>query len=506
MSGPDDLARRGSRAALALAGRSIALRLLTFGGTIVLARLLDPTDFGTYGMIAFVIAIWTAVGDFGLGAALVQQAAPPTRIQLGTVWTAQQGIALAAVAAVWLLAPALGLLGPNMPAEGVWMLRVLAVGLLFSSLRALPAVMMERELRFGPLAAAEVLQQATFYGVAIGLACGHAGAWSFVVGGLAQLAVGALVVNLAWPHLPRVGLDRAALAELFGFGVAYQASTVILTIRDAPLPFLVGVSTGTVSAGLMQFALRIAMTIATIDEMVARIAFPAFSRLQSDPARRTRALETAVLMSALVLAPAQMWLAALAPAAVPFVFGVQWQEAILPLQLLCVATLFRFPARYLRQLEFAQGATRRGLAMSIGTTALTLVCSIAGLSILGLSGAALGFLVGSVAGLGISIRLAEGAPGLAWKGYWSIIGTGAAAGLAGVAALDGIVGALFSGSSSATNAESAIVAGALATSVFSLVCLVGLFVTSRPALRLAWQLARASGSGSERPSEAPNRG
>jgi O-antigen/teichoic acid export membrane protein len=45
---------------------------------------------------------------------------------------------------------------PYLPGDAAWMLRILSIGLVFSSLRTLPTVMMERALRFGPLAAAEV--------------------------------------------------------------------------------------------------------------------------------------------------------------------------------------------------------------------------------------------------------------------------------------------------------------------------------------------------------------
>jgi len=130
--------------------RSLILRGLTFVGTIILARLLDPADFGVYGIVAFVISIWSAVGDFGLWASLVQQVETPTPAQLRTVWTTQQCIALAAVILIWLTARPATALITGLPSGTSLMLQVLSLGLLLSSLRTLPAVMMERDLRFGP--------------------------------------------------------------------------------------------------------------------------------------------------------------------------------------------------------------------------------------------------------------------------------------------------------------------------------------------------------------------
>ncbi|HEX7491575.1 MAG TPA: oligosaccharide flippase family protein, partial [Candidatus Limnocylindrales bacterium] len=481
-----------SHAALQLTLRSLIMRGLSLAGTIILARLLAPSDFGVYGIVAFVIAIWSAIGDFGLGAALVQQADEPTPSQLRTVWTIQQLIALSAVVVVWVLAPVATGLFDGLPTATSLMLRVLSLGLVLSSLRSLPAVMMERELRFGPLATAEVLQQLSFYVVAIWLAAAGGGAWAFVIGGLGQLAMGAVVVNLAWRRRPSVGIDRACLRSLFGFGFAYQGSIVILTVRDAPLPALVGLVSGTATAGLTQFAVRVAMTISTIDEMVARIAFPAFARLQSQPDKQVRALDTAILMTALILVPAQCWIAAVAPVVVPLVFGSQWSDAVVPLQFICLATLLRFPARYLRQAEFAAGASGRGLGMSIATTILALVAFELGLLGWGLPGAAAGFLLGTALGLGASIWLARDISGLSWRHFWLLICSGVVAGAGALAALRMTTQWLVTDPPQAHSSITEVAAAGVATILFGVVYLALLVITNRSTLQIGRRLALRS--------------
>lgn len=499
MTGPEvdarrwqELGRRGSHAALQLAVRSVVLRGLSFIGTIVLARLLVPADFGVYGIVAFVVSVWAALGDLGLGAALVQQADEPTPEQLRTVWTVQQGLALAAVVIVWLAAPAAVAIMPGLPSETTSMLRVLSLGLLMSSLRTLPVVMMERELRFGPLAAAEIAQMVTFYAVAVGLAIGGAGAWAFVLAGVAQLATGTVIVNFAWRRWPSVGIDRGCLAKLLGFGFDYQASVLLVTLRDAPLPALVGLVSGTVAAGLIQFAVRIALTVASIDETLARIAFPAFSRLQGHRHEQARALDTAILMTGLIVIPAQCWIAAVAPILVPVVFGSQWAEAVVPVQIICLATLLRFPARYLRQAEFAEGESRRALVMSFVTTFVALVSFAVGLIGWGLPGAAVGFLVGALLGLGASAWLAWELLQLSWRPFGLLLAAGL--GAAGAAALTVLcVSQWLSPMGSAPGSLwPNLVATVLATLVFGAACFTLLYLTSRPVLLMGRRWAARS--------------
>ena len=250
-----ELGHRGTRAAAQLAVRSVVLRAASLAGTLALARLLTPEDFGVFAIVSFAVSVWAMLGDFGLGAALVQQQEEPSRSQLATAWTAQQVIALAAISIVWVAAPALSTLIPGLPGDAPAMLRVLSLGLLLSSLRSIPSVMMERELRFGPLAAAEVAQQFAYYAIAVGLAANGGHAWSFILAGLCQLAVGAALVNLAWRWRPSIALDRTCLGRLIGFGIGYQLSLLLASLRDAPLPVLAGAVAGTAAAGLPEFVM-----------------------------------------------------------------------------------------------------------------------------------------------------------------------------------------------------------------------------------------------------------
>jgi O-antigen/teichoic acid export membrane protein len=423
-----EVGRRGARGALQLAVRGLLLRILTFLGTLALARILAPSDFGVFAIVSFVVSVWAMLGDFGLGAALVQQREEPSARQLATAWTAQQAIALTAMAAIWLTAPALTALVPGLPGDAPWMLRVLSLGLLLSSLRTLPTVMMERELRFGPLAAAEIAQQAAYYAVAIGLAVAGWGAWSFVLAGVAQLGTGALVVNLVWRRRPTLALDRDCLGRLLAFGFDFQLSVILATLRDSPLPAMAGLVLGTASAGFLQFASRIGLTVASVDEIVARIAFPALSRLQGRADDQARALGAATMLTALFMVPFQCLLAALAPILVPLVFGDRWQPAVLPLQLICVGTLFRFPARYVRQTVFAEGDSRRGLWIAVACLVLAIVPVAPGLVIGGLAGVGLGFLVGALLGLVATAWLARRYVRLDWRPFGRLVGIGLAAG------------------------------------------------------------------------------
>ena len=71
------------------------------------------------------------------------------------------------------------------------------------------------------------------------------------------------------------------------------------------------------------------------------ITMPAVSRVQSDPDRINDFFLKATRIAALVGFPVFVGFAAVAPEAVPLVFGAHWTDAVLPVQLLMLLGLFR---------------------------------------------------------------------------------------------------------------------------------------------------------------------
>jgi len=468
--------RSGRDAAVQLLVRTIALRAVTIVGTIVLARVLGPADYGVFAVVLFLVSIIEPIGGLGLGSALVQQRDRPTEIELATVFTAQQLLWLLMLVVVWLLAPLVNLLAVDLPVDAEWMLRVIALALFLSQLQSLPTAMMTRVLRIGRLATIEVVQQVVYMSVALVLAVRGAGPWSFVLALFAQYAVGSTLVFLAWGRLPPIGLDGAVLRRLLGFGVPFQLTGIVILLREAVVPLFGGLGGGVVAIGQLLFGQRLGRLVSGFDEIAARVAFPAFSRLQADRARLARALRVTVEMTALVLAPIMCWTIATAPTLIPIVFSDRWIPAVPVFQLTAVAGLLGTPALLARSLAFAAGRARAVLVWSAIAGIVTLILFPPLILGLGLTGGGIGFIVYSAISLaGFAFAARDVAP-FPWSGLARIYALGSVAGVAAAAAL-GIDNGL---------------AGLVACGVvFGLVYGVTALMFERQQVRGSWRLLRS---------------
>src|SRR3954471_18142860 len=104
-SGPEQpagLSGSAARGVGVLVARTLGLQLLTAGVTVVLARLLTPSDYGYFAVALAAQQVGLALAELGLPAALIREEQDPTPHQQRAVraMTLAGGTALAALAAV----------------------------------------------------------------------------------------------------------------------------------------------------------------------------------------------------------------------------------------------------------------------------------------------------------------------------------------------------------------------------------------------------------------------
>jgi O-antigen/teichoic acid export membrane protein len=442
------IGQRGRAAIIQLTLRTGLLRIISLIATVLLARILAPADFGVFAVIVLLASALTPFGDLGLGATLIQRREPPSERDLATVFTAQQVMWLILLALAWLAAPLISLAGTDMPPDAEWMVRVGALSVYLNQLRSVPVAMMSRVLRFGPLATIEVVQQIAYAVTAVGIALAGGGVWSFLIGLLVQFGLGTVLTYLVWGRRPHIGIDRTSLRELMGFGISYQATNILAVVREALIPVYGGLAGGVSGIGYLNFGQRFGRLLGGIDEIIGRVAFPAFSRLQTDVERRALALLHVVETTSVVFGFMLGWAIAVAPTLIEIAFGSNWLPATPVFQLTAVAVLVGLPAGFMRGLAFSVGRARPMLIWTIVALIVTFAVFPFLLIAFGLVGGGIGIVVHAVAQLlGFSWATRDIAP-FPWLRMARIYVIAAVAGCCAALSLlviGGLVGLIVSG-------------------------------------------------------------
>lgn len=321
--------------------------------SVVLARLLTPSDFGVVALAFVVLGFARPFADLGVGAAVVQRADLTDRhIRTAFTFSMLLGVAVAAVVAAAAPLGAVVMRDPSVTS----ILRALSVVFAIESTAVVAGAILRRRLDFKRQFFVDSSSNVLGFGaVAVGLALLGHGAWSLVWGALVQTVLAASAQLAVVRHSVRPLLARRELADLsyFGFGSTLNACLSYVALNGDN--FVVGRWIGAASLGLYGRAYALMnLPYTFFASVMTSVLFPAFAQVQGEPARLRRAYLLVTQLTAMVAGPAMGLLAIAAPHLVSSLYGPQWTGVVVPLQILCVAG-------YLRALYHLGGVVARSV-------------------------------------------------------------------------------------------------------------------------------------------------
>jgi O-antigen/teichoic acid export membrane protein len=310
--------RRRAGTALAAVGlRQLAIRAIALGGTVVLARLLVPHDFGAVAIGTSLVSVFGFVGDSGIGAGLIRGPRAPERMDL----QAFLGLQLVVTSILAVATAAIGI--PNGLVGRVTALMVASLPV--AAYRTPGVILYERDLRFQPLVLIELVETLVFYAWAIVTVLAGWGVWGLASASPVRAIVGAVVMNLVSPAgfmLPRLSWGR--LRGLLRFGLQYQSVNAIALVRDQGVNLGTAAIGGISMLGLWSLAYRILQVPFLLFDAVWRVSFPAMARLLAAGEEPRPIMERGLAMAAMITGGMLAALVGSAPALVPAMFGHQW--------------------------------------------------------------------------------------------------------------------------------------------------------------------------------------
>jgi lipopolysaccharide exporter len=315
---------------------AVLTAVMQVGYTAIMARLLDPAAFGLVALAGVVLRFGGYFAEMGLGHAIVQRP-QLTANDLRASFTASLLLGLGVAGIFWALAP-LSVLVLKNPAV-VPLVRALALGFVIASVGLTATSVLRRDMRFDVLARLDVLAYVLAYGgVGLGSAWAGAGVWSLVAASLAQQLLSGLGAYALVRHAVRPLLGWHHYAALVGYGSRVSVISFLEFINSNLDTLLIGRLLGPVALGLYNRAyLLLQLPMYFLTNSVARVAFPAFSRVQANvPQLRSLYLRSTTLVGTLVL-PLCVGVAVAAPEMVRVLLGPKWAASVPVLQVLCVA-------------------------------------------------------------------------------------------------------------------------------------------------------------------------
>lgn len=320
------------------AGVKWASQLLTWAITIIVARLLTPADFGLVGMAAIFLGLITLLNEFGFGTAVVtfQGLADKELAQLHTICVLL-GLLSFLVSCAFAVPLGIFFRAPRLPMVIV----VTATGFLVVAYRTVPYAVLQKEMRFKLLAILEGIQVVAQSISTLIFAVLGFGYWALVLGGLVgKVASSAMpfVYKPLWFARPR----WESIERELRFSWHVIVGRLYYYAYDNADILIIGRVLGEVPLGAYSLAFNLAHLPADkFATLIVRVAPSLFAAVQNDLVALRRYLRNLTQGISLVIFPAGIGTAMVAPEAVHLLLGKKWEAAIAPLQILALYACFR---------------------------------------------------------------------------------------------------------------------------------------------------------------------
>src|SRR6267378_982967 len=320
-----DLKERVVRGGLAKICAQAVTFTLRVGSLMVLARLLEPKDFGLVGMVTAFTGVLYLFRDFGLSTATVQRV-NVTEDQISTLFW----INILVGAILWL---SLTLAAPFVVSfyhepNLFWLTVILATGFLFNGAGVQHAALLERQMRYTALAAIDVISIAVSIAISIILAAAGFSYWALVTMSITPPFVMTVCFWLTTSWIPGKPSKQAQIRSLIHFGGTITLNGVVTYIAYNFEKVLLGRFWGAEALGIYGRAYQlIRIPTDNLNSAVGEVAFSALSRIQDDPSRlRSYFLKGYSLVLALTL-PTTIACALFADDIVLILLGPKWRES-----------------------------------------------------------------------------------------------------------------------------------------------------------------------------------
>jgi PST family polysaccharide transporter len=204
----------------------------------------------------------------------------------------------------------------------------LGFSFLLSTPGMIPSALLNRQMRFGRLAAIELTSAIIAGSIAIWLAVGGLGVWALVISSLTGAAIGTILLYALGHWRPRLIYRWSEVRTVFGFGANVTGFAIFNYFARNADNFIIGAFLGIGQLGYYALAYGILLRPRDmVTSVLMRVLFPALSRLQDDDAQLKATYLRACGAIAFTTFPMMLGLMVVAYPFLDVVLGENWLPA-----------------------------------------------------------------------------------------------------------------------------------------------------------------------------------
>lgn len=305
---------------------------------LVIARILEPEDFGLIGMLALFIAVSESLINSGFSQALIRKQGR-TEVDNSTVFFFNIVASLILYLILFLSSPLVAYFyeEPRL----ISLMRVLCLIIIVNSFGVVQRVIYTSNVDFKTQARASFI--AVVFSGAISIYCARKGlgVWSLVIQQLLNASISVLFLWLYSKWIPKLVFSWASFKEMFGFGSKLMVSGLIDTIYSNIHSLVIGKVFNSKSLGYYTQARNFSLLpSSSLTDILKRVSYPVLCTLQESEVELKKNYRKLLRISAYIIFPLMCGIASVSYPLIDLILGEKWHctaQLIIPL---CFSTMW----------------------------------------------------------------------------------------------------------------------------------------------------------------------
>lgn len=300
--------------------------------TLVIARFVEPSDYGLIAMLSIFLAIAQAFIDSGFGAALIQKT-DRTEVDFSTVFYFNIIISVLLYIILFYASPYIARFYHEPQLSLIT--KIIGINLILISFALIPTTKFNIQLDFKSVSKASFISTSVSGLVGIIMAIAGYGVYALITQSILCALLNALLLWIQIKWVPMLVISYGSLKQLFGFGSKLLLSGLLHTIYLNLYSLVIGKYYRSTDVGLYNRASTFANFGTTnITTILNRVYYPLLCESQDNDEKFQKLFNELLRIASFVVVPICFGLSAIAEPFINVVLTNRWADVIWPMKIL----------------------------------------------------------------------------------------------------------------------------------------------------------------------------
>lgn len=318
----------------------ISAQLVQLVVSIILARILSPSDYGAVAMVTIFIMFANVLVEGGFGSALIQKK-DADDIDFSTVLYFSIGFSLVLYVSLYFAAPAISLFYGNEYYILTPVLRVLGIQIIINAVNSVQQAYVQRQMMFKNFFWATLT--GTIFSAIIGLYMAYSGygIWAIVGQQLTASIINTITLYIVTRKLPILAFSFDRLKVLFNYGIKLLGANLLVTGYQEIRALIIGKLYTAQDLAFFDRGKQFPSLIVTnINSSIGAVLFPKMAKEQDSIEQIKNTTRYSIRFSSYIMSPIMLGLASVSEPFVRIVLTEKWIGCVPLMQWFCLVFLF----------------------------------------------------------------------------------------------------------------------------------------------------------------------